>query len=183
MFDCVGAPLDLSHTGQFHCDCMTNDRLGRLLRHALFLQPGAVFWAAPPCCSWIWLARSKTHRIAKRGWGNRKYDKVVYANRLVSRLCVVLLLLTLRGVMWTVETPGNSLLFRHSWLRLMFDFVGNLLKVSYCELGAYGASTTKPIVLVGTAPYIEHINRRATGQLRRQLAQNTEDVVVKHGPW
>ena len=55
------------------------------------LIKGAAVWLAAPCSQWIFMSRGTTKRCRLRVGGNKKLAKVKLANRLVRRLCYLLL--------------------------------------------------------------------------------------------
>ena len=52
---------------------------------------GGAVWLAAPCSQWVWLSRGSTYRSRLRVGGNKRIPKVKLANRLVRRLCYLLL--------------------------------------------------------------------------------------------
>ena len=89
-------------------------------------------------------------------------------NALVERLCLVLEILCHRGVHWIIEQPAQScmweypamagLIQRHSVPHIRTDF------------GAFpGSESQKPTVLVGTAPYLQELERSCTSDEKARL--------------
>ena len=50
-----------------------------------------LLWLGLPCCSYVWLSRATTRRCRLRPRGSKKFRKVRQANRLVRRVCYLLL--------------------------------------------------------------------------------------------
>ena len=78
---------------------------------ALSLRQNGLLVAAPVCSSWVWLSRSSTHRSACQPLG--RGDAAEVGNEMVSRLVVLLWVVSCFGVRWVVEQPRGSLLQLH----------------------------------------------------------------------
>ena len=62
---------------------VTGRELGRVVLLEVFL--------APPCSSWVWMSRGSTRRCRLRVRGPKRIKSVRMQNKLVRRLCYVLL--------------------------------------------------------------------------------------------
>ena len=82
-------------------------------------------------------------------------------------MCVILEYLHKRGIFYIIEQPRSSVMFQHPRLH-------NLLRKHKAkrvsdELGQYGAETLKPVLFVGTAPFITKLGGQCTPQQRQKL--------------
>lgn len=68
-------------------------------------------WLGVPCSSWVWLSRATTRRCKLRPRGNKKYQQVKLANKLVRRVCYLLLGLRI------VELFRNIMNFKSTWFQ------------------------------------------------------------------
>ena len=142
-----GRRMDLRHH-QGH-DLLTPVGLLLAMRIAMALKPGGLLWLAPPCSSWVWMARATTGRhLAVHG--DITNGNVVRNNALAERVVLLLYITTLRGAHWIVEQPVSSLLWAYPAMRECLRRHG----CTPCSLhmGAYGGSSLKPTTLMGTAP-------------------------------
>jgi len=87
-----------------------------------------------------------------------KYAKVRLNNRLVSRLCNILWLAFKRGVYWTIEQPASSVMFQHKRLKKLIAKQG-AVPINF-DMGAFGASSEKGTLCVGTVPFKQKLERR-----------------------
>ncbi len=137
-----------------------------MLRTVLDLRPGAVFWAAPPCSSWVFLSRGSTGRHLQIE-GDFCQRGVVAQNALIERLILALELCTLRGVVWVLEQPASSCLWRHPAMLECMQRHG--LSPWLLDMGAFGGTSQKPTRLVGTAPYLGTLTQRCCPGLKLRL--------------
>ena len=136
------------------------------LQTALDLKPGAVMWLAPPCSTWVWLARHSTGRdLAVHG--NIALPVVVRQNALVERVVLLLEILTARGAHWILEQPASSILWHYPAMQACLARHG--CQPQCMDMGAYGGSSVKPTTLMGTVPYLRVLSARCSPALRRRL--------------
>ena len=143
------------------------------------LRPGAVFWAAPPCSTWVFMSRHSTGRDRDLS-GNPASPYVQAQNALVCRLLVVLRFCMARGVYWIVEQPHSTVMFEYPpfkrWLAKLesraqdaeSSSAGRVQRVS-TQMGAFGMRSVKETILLGTAPYLDALVRRMTSRERKAL--------------
>ena len=94
--------------------CATDDLLTWCgLLKALWLvsqvQRGGMVWLAPPCGNFVWMSRYTTKRSMQNPLGQGANAEL--ANKLVSRVCLIVYFCTCIGVNWVIEQPGSSLLW------------------------------------------------------------------------
>jgi hypothetical protein len=107
---------------------MTPTGFAIALRAVLMLRVGGIFWAAPPCGTWVWVSRASTGRDARpegSSWSAR------VQNALVERVCLLLRVCMHRKVFWALEQPSSS---------CMWDYpaMARLLQRPRPQLGVYG---------------------------------------------
>ena len=71
-------------------------------------RPGGFAHFAPVCSSWVWMSRSSTKRSDCSPMGNEGFHNVSLANKMVSRVVLLILLLHRRGCWVVVEQPSSS---------------------------------------------------------------------------
>ena len=76
------------------------------------LRPGGVFWAAPPCSTWVFMSRHSTGRD-RCVTGNTSSPDVLAQNALVCRLLAALRFCVARGVYFIVEQPHSTVMFEY----------------------------------------------------------------------
>ena len=75
-------------------------------------------------------------------------------NALVGRVAFLVHLCKLRNVHYIIEQPSSSVMFNHP---AMVAALADATHVSL-PLGAFGLESTKPLVLVGSAPYLHQMS-------------------------
>ena len=109
------------------------------------LAPVSITTEAPVCSSWGYMARSKTQRSPAYPLGNPHFINVYHANVMVARLCLHLLFLAARGLLFIVEQPGNSIIFQHP--RMQQVLAALRLWTYTLDLRRLGHHTKKPTTL------------------------------------
>ena len=79
-------------------------------------RPSASLWA-PPCSTWVPINLGTSWRSAGRPLGNQLLKKIRDANRITSRMVLLLRLLDALGVCFVVEQPRGSLMAHHPRFR------------------------------------------------------------------
>ena len=77
-------PLDIQYNPVLH-DLLSNVGYAFCLGLILRVRPGGAIWVAPTCSSWLWCARSRTHRSFLTPLGAASTEGVADSNVLVSR--------------------------------------------------------------------------------------------------
>eukprot|EP00971_Amphidinium_carterae_P351433 6492114-Amphidinium_carterae.2 len=119
------------------------------------VRPGGLAFFAPPCSTWIWIARGHTKRSKSNVKGNEERPCVLAANYTAEMLSSLFLLCRERRVHFIVEQPSSSQFFDHP--------------------DAFESDYAKPTVLVGNAPYLSELEQIVAsvvlGKPRQQLAR------------
>ena len=98
---------------------------------------GALLWLAPPCGSWVFMARGSTGRSRSRVRGSRKFESVKAANRLCRRILYLAAYARKKGVDFCLEQPYSSLMPLYAPLQRMLRRTGAISII--VPLGEYGA--------------------------------------------
>ena len=83
-----------------------------------------------------------------------------------------------RRVWYIIEQPLSNLLYRHPILAAAIERTGG--RRHFMELGRAGATSPKPLVLVGTAPWMSSLSRQIK---RRPMVKERVPVVETSGRW
>jgi hypothetical protein len=150
------------------------------LRLALSLQPGALSWWGFECSNFVWLSRSKTRRSRAQPRGNGHNRNVFAANVMVSRVALLMCVLTARCCHWGLEQPDTSIALFHpalAWLRSVMakEFAGSWFVRSYmCH---FGHACLKGSFFVASSPFIVRLRRRRPPT---RFVKDLAKVVRKH---
>ena len=123
---CIGVRVDARRRPEHNF--MTPTGFAIALRAVLKLRAGGIFWAAPPCGTWVWVSRASTGRHV-RTEGSSWSAHV--QNALVERLCLLLRVCMYRKVFWAVEQPASSCMWDYPAMR-------RVLQRPRPQLGDYG---------------------------------------------
>lgn len=158
-----------------HCNFLDPHGFLTILHHVLQMHVGAVFLAACPCFSWIFMTSHTTGRDRHVLGNDRPW--VLAQNALVSRIVYVLILCMKRGVYWIVEQPRSSRLFEHPrWLYMIKRYP--CIEVAEPDMGVYTLDVEKASVLAGTAPYLKSMGRRLTAFGKELVRSNPNRKVT-----
>ena len=99
------------------------------------------------CSSWVYINRGTSLRTKTRPLGDSRESSVNMANEMVSRSCLLILLATALGLVWTVEQPVTSLMQYHPRFQLLFKLMKDTMRKPIYRLlvkmGDFGAATEK----------------------------------------
>ena len=90
----------------------------------------AVIWLGVACNTWVSTSRGSTGRSFAIPEGRCQHKSVADANVMASRAALIALLCSALELVWVVEQPRSSLLFRHD----RFLWVAEVLRVAYLIL-------------------------------------------------
>ena len=94
-----------------HHDLLTSMGLFIAFHSMRHLIRGATVWLGAPCASWIWMSRGSTRRCSIRPKGSKRLRTVRRMNKLVRRLCFLLLVsitLCLGGLACFKDLQGSN---------------------------------------------------------------------------
>ncbi|CAE7418622.1 unnamed protein product [Symbiodinium microadriaticum] len=154
-----------------------------LIKRALRLEPGGLLWLANPCHMHVWMSSSVHQRGPERPWGDVNKDSVRRSNCITSRACLILYLITCRGVWSAIEQPVSSTLkfvpyFLH--LRtLLLACNGEMWKYCSFWMGLYGHDNAKPSYCIGSSRWIMKLKNRMTRESRSKYQAAAKKVVVR----
>ena len=166
----AGEALDMRRSASH--DILTPVGFLVTLAAAMRIRRGGVFWAAPPCSTWVFLSRGSTGQN-KSPSGNWKASPYVASqNALVCRLLLLARLRIARQVYYIIEQPRSSCMFEYGPFAAFLE--RHPASSIFTEMGAFGMMAEKDMVLVGTAPYLPMLTRRLSSDQRKELRQNSE---------
>jgi len=145
-------------------DVLTDIGKGKLLQMVVNLAPGGVLWLAPECKSWIWLSRRTSKRCSENADGDTSVTSVAEANAVARLLADVCRTCYALGVQYVIENPRSSVLFTYPPIEAMLRATD--ARSVAVDLGRAGATSPKPLVLWGTACWLD----RLAGTIRRRPA-------------
>jgi hypothetical protein len=151
--------------------------------YALRLKKGGLCWCAPVCSSWVFMSQGSTMRSRARPMGDPNAQSVQAGNLMVSRLALLLYVLSWKQVWWVIEQPNSSLLIYHDRIQELLE-KGITIYKTFVWLGAYGHTSAKPTVLYSSHPYLGELAVRSKPAGRGTLAhagQLTRRHVDAHG--
>lgn len=122
-------------------DWMSDEGWSFALWLALKLKKCAQSMLAPVCSSWTWMNRHTSGRSIERPLGRPHLKYIKDANTMVSRVALMCLLLTVKGIFWVLEQPKGSLLEYHPRIQMLARHF-NLFRVSF-PMGNFGGETQK----------------------------------------
>ena len=123
------------------------------------LRPGGFSMKAPVCSNWIWLVRSSSGRSSAFPLGYTWDGTVAWSNMMVSRVVILLLLLTAKGCAWMLEQPLSSVLFLHPRFQ-QFLSTHPVYRMTL-DMYDFGGETTKPTVLYCSHDWFDEMSSYA----------------------
>ncbi len=153
----VGRSVDQRYNPELD-DVLTPHGFVSLACHVARLRPGGLFWAAPPCSSWIFLSSSSTGRHLDVE-GDPNNPGVVAQNALVQRLLILCAFARSRGVAFIWEQPGSSCMFAYPDV-VDFQEACPDVRMVKTMMGAHGLLTMKDAILWGTPSYLGSLRVR-----------------------
>ena len=174
----IGAAMDL-RVNPNH-DLMTQAGFLVTLKLLSRIRPGGLFWAAPPCSSWVFLNMGTSGRRAYREAGAWETNaKIKCQNALAARVAALCFLASTRGVWWLVEQPSSSLMFGY----LPWACVAEGLRPSVIRthMGAFGGPTAKLTLIAGTAPFLQDLKRSLSPEDSARIEELQIRTAIKAG--
>ena len=127
-----------------------------MLASVVRLARGGCLWMGPPCCSWIWLTRSKSKRTATQPEGLGWRDPWVFShNRIAATVAAFARAAHRLGIYFVIEQTRGSLLFEFPTLKEIISSTGAVSIT--LNLADFGGDSLKPLCLVGTAPWLHDL--------------------------
>lgn len=149
-------------------------------------KPKAVHHWATVCSSWVTINRSTSGRSYHNPlgfWERRPY--VGRANVMVSRTALLILTGVCLGVLFLLEQPITSLMLEHPRLRQLIQ-LAECGAIRGCKristyMGAFGAVSPKPTMLLGNAPWIDRLKKSVRLSAFKKDASITTSHVDSQG--
>ena len=143
----------------------------------LRLKFGAAALAAPVCSSWVWMSRGTTRRQWYAPMGDvLRSSSVREGNLMVSRLVVLIYIMSAMGVIWLVEQPANSLLQWHPrWQELLASID---VWRHHLFMGDFGGESAKPTWIYAPVPWVTDLERYRTKHTCGKVENNLQVTKV-----
>ena len=130
-------------------DCLQPAGLLLWLECLQALRPNSLVWFGTKCSSWVSLCVSCSRRSAENMYhGDCDRPFVVEGNRLMMVTSLLYFLASCLGHFTTLEQPQSSTMVKNPWLQNVLVWVQAQKFTTY--MGAFGASTCKPVQLWST---------------------------------
>ena len=123
-FDVISNPGD---------DICSDSGFCRCIALALRLQEGGLAFAGVPCCSFVFVSRSRHRRSATDPMGAQNTEWVRKQNIVASRTTLILLLVLVRRGYYFVENPGGSLLHLFPPMKLLIELCTDFFKTYHIK--------------------------------------------------
>ncbi|CAK9097924.1 Uncharacterized protein SCF082_LOCUS45928 [Durusdinium trenchii] len=133
------------------------------------LRVGGCAWYGIPCNSWIFMSRGTTRRSWFRARGETRYKSVRVGNKIARRVSYLLHYHWVKGHFYVLENPLSSLLWQYRCIRKRLQQHRAVRVV--INLGNIGASTQKPVVLWGTAPWLHDLQLKVGSVKKMELGR------------
>ena len=151
-----------------------NEGFHRAMRLVLEVRPFGTAWAAPVCGPWVFICRHGTGRTVFQPEGDRDVKRVRMSNLMVIHVVIILLVAWYRNLTIFTEQPQGSLMSEFSPMR---EFISSCMPYScHTFLGAFGASTPKPVVIRSSTQHIAGLARKRPRDLET-LAETKDGKV------
>lgn len=145
-----------------------------------------IFAGGPPCKSWVFMSRSKSQRSTAFPLGNLKRQFVAEGNVVVSRVCMLSLMVMAIDGDIMIEQPISSIMDYHPKFQHMFSLQSSQYFSIYrihVWMGNFGSQTPKSSVLWCSSSAMAELS----SPLDRSLEFDTEGVYRRyqdaHGEW
>ena len=94
---------------------------GYLMMISLLMRvaPGGFHMTAPVCSTYTWINRASSGRTANCPLGDDRKHRIAFANLMVTRTILALVLCTARGLFWILEQPALSIMQSHPAFKLL----------------------------------------------------------------
>ncbi len=162
-------------------DLLTELGLRKTISFICHCKEHGCVWLGVPCSSWVFIGRRNAGRYS---WHPRGHSTSQYTARhnALAEIAINLALLAFSlGVYYVIEQPSSSVLWRWDPVVEMLRHTRPLK--AFLELGNFGASSKKALILRGTAPWLAQLE--AAGKRRQHRIEQPESLVVtthsKHG--
>ncbi len=145
-------------SGTKHEDCLQEEGVQHFLTQLASVAANGLVWFSPPGCSWICFTRSKSKRSKTNPAGSSTDAWTLHHNQIADFVALALEACTARGLYFVLEQPAGSLLFDYEPIsRALRMCQAGQVSVSLWD---FGAESTKPLALWGTAPWLGRLRDR-----------------------
>ena len=143
-------PYDIKYS-RWH-DILAPEGMAYALFAASRVRRGGFAMLAPLCSPWVWLCRSTSERSIWNPLGNVRHAFVRRGNLMVSRVALILRLLSSNGVWWVLEQPKSSVMIWHPRLEQLLEHMRVFRQEIY--LAGFGGQYPKPVILYSNFDYM-----------------------------
>ena len=101
-----------------------------LIQYVLRVRPAGLIAAGIPCNGHVWLSSSGTGKSKDCPHGHNQSDVCKLANLIACRAAAVLMIAITRGVYFTIEQPGSSVMIWLSYMQhILMKSVGKSVRL------------------------------------------------------
>ncbi|CAK9087129.1 Uncharacterized protein SCF082_LOCUS41189 [Durusdinium trenchii] len=123
-----------------------------------------VAWFGIKCSSWTQINTGTSARSPCASIGDTMRKSVAEANKMLERICLLVILVVCRGGCWILEQPNGSMLEFYPCFRwaigqmIEIDGVKSVSRISWW-MSKFGAATAKPQYAYSNSPSIRKVHR------------------------
>ncbi len=172
----VGVPFDQVYSDAH--DILEPTGFALLASLVARLRPGGIFWAAPPCHSWVFMGLPNHGRAISPGGEPRSFA-TVSQNALVLRLLTLSAFARSRGVFFLWEQPSSTRMFRWRPVRRFAEACPDIRDIRL-EMGCFGLLAEKETILWGNAPWMAKLAIKLSSPDRQHLRARPDRVLTSH---
>ena len=149
--------------------------------HALLLAlscgPGSVALAAIVCSTWVYMNRGTSGRFTWRPLGRGYYPSVAAANKMVSRMVLLIMILIAVGAVVLIEQPKGSIMECHPRMSWLFSHKHLKFWKKAFPMKLFGGNTEKPTWLYCDKKEVDDITDFS---LPRKLRTRNVEMVKRY---
>ncbi|CAE7299373.1 unnamed protein product, partial [Symbiodinium pilosum] len=161
-------------------DMLTESGMALLMVTILKMRPRSVAHFGLQCSTWSIMSRGSTLRTFLAPHGDTSKIGVQSGNKMVSRFCLLAILMSALQISWTLEQPSNSLMNRHKRFRQLAKSL-YVRKVQFW-MKKWGSSTPKrTVVYSNDASIVRFQTSKLTKEQRKGCRQLVKRSIGKDG--
>ena len=160
-------PFEIKDASDSSRDILSPQGFALALSCVLRIAPGGILWVGVVCSSWVFMCRHTTGRTHIDILGNEDREGVLLANRMVSRVLLLVRLAVSLGIIVLLEQPLSSIMYLHPRFQAWLDECAVFSCV--LSLGYFGGETQKTVKLWSNCDCIQQL---ASARVRRWLPRS-----------
>ncbi|CAE7735606.1 RHM1, partial [Symbiodinium pilosum] len=151
------------------------------VRSILKMKEGSLATIGVPCSSFIFLNSGTSRRSPELPLGREDLPYIDQANSIAARVCLLLLLLTVRKCYWLLEQPSSSMFEELPYFQHVVRILQKFMRVhrTFFWMGCYGHFSCKGSLAYGTLGFIPKLAKRLTRKKKIRYGLSSEGVVRK----